>query len=133
MRVTVDHMCVVVPISKLDDIVKFLLAALAPLNFKEIMRPIPTSVGLGDQLPFFWVSGVEGDAATLERVMQSEHMAFSVASNELVDKFYEAAIKSGGKDNGAPGPRPQYHPGYYAAFVRDPVCGINFEVVNHNM
>lgn len=55
------------------------------------------------------------------------------ADNELVDKFYEAAIKAGGKDNGAPGPRPQYHPGYYGAFVKDPVCGINIEVVNHNM
>ena len=53
--------------------------------------------------------------------------------NKLVDQFYEAAIKAGGKDNGAPGPRPQYHPGYYGAFVRDPICGINIEVVNHNM
>ena len=53
--------------------------------------------------------------------------------NKLVDRFYEAAIKAGGKDNGAPGPRPQYHPGYYGAFVRDPICGINIEVVNHNM
>jgi hypothetical protein len=53
-------------------------------------------------------------------------------ANELVDAFYEAAIKAGGEDNGAPGPRPQYHPGYYAAFVKDPVCGINIEVVNHN-
>ena len=49
-----------------------------------------------------------------------------------MDAFYETAIKAGGKDNGAPGPRPQYHPGYYAAFVKDPVCGINIEVVNHN-
>jgi len=49
-----------------------------------------------------------------------------------VDAFHQAAIKAGGEDNGAPGPRPQYHPGYYAAYVKDPVCGINIEVVNHN-
>jgi hypothetical protein len=56
-----------------------------------------------------------------------------LADNQLVDKFYEAAIEAGGKDNGAPGPRPQYHPGYYGAFVRDPVCSLKIEVVNHNM
>lgn len=80
MPVTVDHTCVVVPLSKLDDVVKFLLAALAPLDFKEIMRPVSHSVGLGDQLPFFWVAGVDGDAATLEKVMQNEHTALNVKS-----------------------------------------------------
>jgi hypothetical protein len=54
------------------------------------------------------------------------------AANDLVDAFYKAALKAGGEDNGAPGPRPAYHPGYYAAYVKDPVCGINIEVVNHN-
>jgi hypothetical protein len=54
------------------------------------------------------------------------------AANDLVDAFYKAALKAGGEDNGAPGPRPAYHPGYYAAYVKDPVCGINIEVVNQN-
>lgn len=56
----------------------------------------------------------------------------TVADNEQVRQFHEAAIKAGGKEEGAPGERPQYHPGYYGAFVRDPLCGINFEVVCHN-
>jgi hypothetical protein len=153
MPLTIDHTAIVVPASQLDGVVTFLLAALKPLGLKEMMRPVPNSVGLGDQTPFFWVTGIEGDEKTLEAVMKNEHTAFTAASrlllfrdrsfwrqmlmvgtdNELVDKFYEAAIKAGGKDNGAPGPRPQYHPGYYGAFVRDPVCGINIEVVNHNM
>ncbi|KAL8679786.1 MAG: hypothetical protein Q9186_003951 [Xanthomendoza sp. 1 TL-2023] len=50
---------------------------------------------------------------------------------EQVQQFHVAALKAGGKDNGAPGPRPQYHPGYYGAFVLDPVFGVNVEVVCH--
>jgi hypothetical protein len=153
MPLTIDHTTLVVPASNLNDIVQFLLATLEPLGLREWMRPTPTSVGLGDKTPFFWVTGVEGDEETLRAVMRCEHFAFSAGSkfrlclfvvaeqvrltgvdvaNELVDAFYQAAIKAGGEDNGAPGPRPQYHPGYYAAYVKDPVCGINIEVVNHN-
>ena len=45
-----------------------------------------------------------------------------------VDEFYKAALEAGGKDNGAPGPRPHYHKDYYGAFVLDP-DGHNIEVV----
>ena len=48
----------------------------------------------------------------------------------MVDVFYKAALASGGKDNGAPGERAHYHPGYYAAFVLDP-DGNNIEAVYH--
>ncbi len=48
---------------------------------------------------------------------------------EQVRQFHAAGLKVGGKDNGAPGIRAHYSPTYYAAFVRDPTCGINFEVV----
>jgi predicted lactoylglutathione lyase len=47
-----------------------------------------------------------------------------------VDAFYEAAIAAGGKDNGAPGLRPRYHPNYYGAYVLDP-DGHNLETVCH--
>ena len=45
--------------------------------------------------------------------------------------FYEAALRAGGQDNGAPGLRPQYHPSYYGAFVLDP-DGHNIEAVCHS-
>ena len=45
-----------------------------------------------------------------------------------VDKFHRAAVEAGGRDNGAPGLRPHYHAGYYAAFVIDP-DGNNVEAV----
>ena len=48
----------------------------------------------------------------------------------LVDAFYRAAMEAGGKDNGAPGLRPDYHPHYYGAFVIDPE-GNNIEAVCH--
>jgi len=48
------------------------------------------------------------------------HIAFAAPSREAVDAFHAAAMASGGRDNGAPGPRPHYGPHYYAAFVLDP-------------
>lgn len=48
------------------------------------------------------------------------HLAFNAPSREAVDAFHAAALRSGGADEGAPGPRPHYGATYYAAFVRDP-------------
>ena len=58
------------------------------------------------------------------------HLAFQAENQEMVDKFYKAALAAGGRDNGAPGKRP-YHPGYYACFVLDP-DGNNVEAVFHD-
>jgi catechol 2,3-dioxygenase-like lactoylglutathione lyase family enzyme len=59
------------------------------------------------------------------------HMAFGTDDDARVHAFHEAATAAGYRDNGAPGERPQYHPGYYGAFVLDP-DGNNIEVVNHH-
>lgn len=58
------------------------------------------------------------------------HLAFQAADQETVQRFHAAALSAGGKDNGAPGERKIYHPGYYAAFVLDP-DGNNIEAVYH--
>jgi len=58
-------------------------------------------------------------------------MAFPADDNAGVDAFHRAATAAGYRDNGAPGEREHYHPGYYGAFVLDP-DGNNIEVVNHN-
>jgi catechol 2,3-dioxygenase-like lactoylglutathione lyase family enzyme len=63
-------------------------------------------------------------------VGEGTHVAFTANTRADVDAFYEAALAAGGKDNGAPGIRPHYHPNYYAAFVHDP-DGINIEAVCH--
>jgi catechol 2,3-dioxygenase-like lactoylglutathione lyase family enzyme len=58
------------------------------------------------------------------------HVAFKCPDKESVHRFYEAGLAAGGRDNGPPGPRPQYAPDYYAAFVLDP-DGNNIEAVCH--
>jgi catechol 2,3-dioxygenase-like lactoylglutathione lyase family enzyme len=58
------------------------------------------------------------------------HLAFTAKSREQVAAFYRAALQAGGKDNGAPGLRPQYHANYYAAFIIGP-DGHNIEAVCH--
>lgn len=58
------------------------------------------------------------------------HLAFSAQTREQVDAFYRAALEAGARDNGPPGLRPNYHAGYYAAFVIGP-DGHNIEMVCH--
>jgi catechol 2,3-dioxygenase-like lactoylglutathione lyase family enzyme len=109
--------------------------ALAPIGYK-LLAEIPAAVtgsvdvaGFGEPpAPDFWITG-----ATAARPVNHPpvHVAFRVESRELVDAFYRAALAAGGRDNGAPGPRPHYHPGYYGAFVLDP-DGHNIEAVCHH-
>jgi catechol 2,3-dioxygenase-like lactoylglutathione lyase family enzyme len=60
---------------------------------------------------------------------QGLHIAFQAPDRATVERFYQAALAAGGTDNGAPGER-TYHPGYYAAYVKDP-DGTNLEAVYH--
>jgi len=87
--------------------------------------------GTGDD--YFWadelfVSTADSQAAQ-GALTGRHHLAFQARDRAMVAAFYEAALASGGRDNGAPGERP-YHPGYYAAFVLDP-DGNNIEAVFH--
>ena len=106
-------------------------AALAPLGY-TLLREVPAekteagfaAAGFGtDKKPDFWIAG-EGK---LERPV---HVAIHAKDRDSVDAFYRAALAAGGKDNGAPGLRPRYHPNYYAAFVLDP-DGHNIEAACH--
>jgi hypothetical protein len=58
------------------------------------------------------------------------HLAFVANTRKQVEDFYRAALEAGGKDNGAPGLRPHYHPNYYGALVIGP-DGHNVEAVCH--
>jgi catechol 2,3-dioxygenase-like lactoylglutathione lyase family enzyme len=66
-----------------------------------------------------------------DHVTEDLHIAFPASDNQAVDDFHQAAIAAGYRDNGTPGERPIYHPGYYSAYVLDP-DGNNIELVNHN-
>ena len=108
----------------------FYRAALSPLGYVLTMELSKNETG-GVEVagfgvppkPDFWLA--EGSPNT-PRV----HVAFTAASRALVDAFYKAALAAGGRDNGAPGLRPHYHPHYYGAFVLDP-DGHNIEAVCH--
>lgn len=58
------------------------------------------------------------------------HLAFAAENRQQVEAFYRATLQAGGKDNGAPGMRPNYNANYYAAFVIGP-DGHNIEVLSH--
>ncbi|HXW20072.1 MAG TPA: VOC family protein [Roseiarcus sp.] len=113
---------------------KFYEAALRPLGVKVLVRitrsfklageegPDLGGVGFGIDYPTFWI-----DVFHPHGVRQ--HTAFRAASRQQVEEFHAAAIREGGRDNGAPGLRTGGHPpGYYAAFVLDP-DGNNIEAV----
>jgi catechol 2,3-dioxygenase-like lactoylglutathione lyase family enzyme len=77
-------------------------------------------------------AGTSGSFCLVEgEPTEALHIAFPAADDEPVRRFHRAATELGYRDNGAPGERPVYHAGYYAAFVLDP-DGNNVEVVNHN-
>jgi len=79
--------------------------------------------GYGREKPDFWLH--EGSDTGPGR-----HYAFLARNRAEVDAFHAAAMAAGGKDNGAPGLRPHYHPDYYGAFVFD-LDGNNIEAVCH--
>ncbi len=100
----------------------FYEAALEPLGYRVIMQPAPGVVGMGTKFPDLWLA--QSDTPTVA------HVALRAVDRAAVDAFHAAALAAGGTDNGAPGLRPQYHPGYYGAFALDP-DGNNVEAVHH--
>jgi catechol 2,3-dioxygenase-like lactoylglutathione lyase family enzyme len=101
----------------------FYEAALAPLGYRVMLESAPGVVGMGTDRPDFWLA-LDPDAAGFA------HVAFRADTTGLVDAFHAAALDAGGRDNGPPGPRTQYHPAYYGGFVLDP-DGNNVEAVCH--
>ena len=113
-----DHIGIAV--SDLAPGKQFFVAALAPLGYK-VLFDLPDATGMGSgAFPTFWIA--KG------RPHGPLHIAFSAPDRAIVDAFHKAALAAGGRDNGKPGIRAQYHPNYYAAFVFDPE-GNNVEVV----
>jgi len=96
----------------------------APVVGLRAKHDAPTRLQLTDGEGSF--TFVPGDVPT-----EHVHLAFKAADRETVDAFHRVALAAGYHDNGAPGERPQYHPGYYGAFVLDP-DGHNVEAVYHD-
>lgn len=91
-------------------------AVLATLQIRCVMD-FPGGAGYGRAFPEFWVQAPhDGGRAS---VGNGVHVAFLANSVEEVHAFHAKALALGATDDGAPGPRPDYGPDYYAAFVRD--------------
>jgi catechol 2,3-dioxygenase-like lactoylglutathione lyase family enzyme len=123
-RVVIDH--VTIGVSDLQRSRDFYVQALIPLGFSQIGKPLQEGreieFGL-EEAPNFAISTAYPTGAPV-------HVAFAADRREQVDAFHQAALAAGGRDNGAPGPRPNYSEGYYGAFVLDP-DGHNIEAVYH--
>ena len=114
----IDHIGLAV-----TDIVRsraFYEAALKPLGYRSVHEIITeaggTAVmfGVGEQVDFV--------IADNERTGEGNHVAFRVETRAEVDAFHAAALAAGGRDNGGPGPRPQYGP-TYTAIRANLLCG----------
>ncbi|ACM25959.1 VOC family protein [Agrobacterium sp. SHOUNA12C] len=118
----IDH--ITIAVSDLQKSKLFYERALAPLGYH---------LSFGKE-GVFWAFDV--GAGSLFEIQQTDskpplthlHVAFRVKSKAEVEAFYNAALKAGAADNGAPGPRPEYTPNYYACFVLDP-DGYNIEAM----
>jgi catechol 2,3-dioxygenase-like lactoylglutathione lyase family enzyme len=123
-RVVIDHLTV--GVTDLARSRAFYLRALAPLGFVE-QGPWADD---HDEVAF-GPPGVDDFAiSTAYPAGAAVHVAFAAESRAEVDAFHAEALAAGARDNGAPGPRPEYSPGYYGAFVLDP-DGHNVEAVHH--
>jgi len=120
----IDH--IGIQVSDLPRAIAFYTKALAPLGYELLMQFDEGhfhGAGFGaNKKPDFWIQkGTPNDRI---------HVAFATKSRKVVAEYHAAAIEAGGKDNGGPGPRPEYHPHYFGAFVLDP-DGHNIEAVCH--
>jgi len=115
-----DH--VSLGVSDIERSRKFYDHALGPLGIERLYAEGETASGYGaNRKAFFWIGLREASQTGC-------HVAFAAEDRETVDRFHQAALAAGGRDNGQPGLRPHYHENYYGAFVLDP-DGHNIEAV----
>ena len=111
----IDH--VSIGVRDLDRAARFYAQALAPLGLSRLVTR-PTTVGFGKTYPEFWINLRAGMAPVAHD--SGVHICLRARSANDVDAFHAAALKAGGRSDGAPGLRPHDRVRYYAAFVRDP-------------
>ena len=109
-------------VGNLDASVRFYTAALAPLGYVLCSRD--------DERRRFRPQGRAGAVALSEQgtAAAGAHIAFRAPDHAAIKKFHAEGLKAGGRDNGGAGPRADYSPTYFAAFLIDP-DGNNVEAV----
>lgn len=106
-----------VGVTDVERAAKFYDAVLGTLGYKRVMEFMPYAIAYGETGPSFWIQLPHNQQAA--SVGNGVHIGFSARSKLAVDAFHHAAMSQGGEDGGAPGPRADYGPEYYGAFVID--------------
>lgn len=107
---------------------EFYDGVLGILGFTRQMD-VGVAIGYGsDGHPTFWIA--DASAGDTEGPNREVHVAFTAKDAEDVQAFFRSALEQGAEPLHKPRLWPEYHPGYFGAFVRDP-DGNNVEVVFH--
>jgi catechol 2,3-dioxygenase-like lactoylglutathione lyase family enzyme len=106
-----------VGVSDVARAAKFYDAVLRTLGYKRVMELLPYALAYGEDHPEFWIQ-LPLDQRPMS-VGNGVHLGFIARTKDQVHKFHAAALANGGSNNGEPGPRPDYGPDYYGAFVYD--------------
>ena len=91
---------------------------LGALGYKRTAQYLPYAIAYGQGVSEFWIQLPHNNNAASPG--NGAHFGFTARTKEAVHRFHETALANGGTDDGPPGPRPQYGPDYYGAFVVDP-------------
>jgi catechol 2,3-dioxygenase-like lactoylglutathione lyase family enzyme len=111
----IDHVSIAV--RDLDATGRFYEAVLGTLGHRKL-RAQASTLGFGKLYPEFWLNHRPGMAP--QETDSGHHVCLRAADVKAVEAFHAAALQAGGSCDGAPGLRPEYSDGYYAAFIRDP-------------
>lgn len=134
----IDH--ITIPVKNIELSKQFYTETLRLIGYEIIMEfdiPEAKIVGYGkNDKPSFWIGQPLGDypdngSQFVTGFIRGLHLAFLANTVDEIKKWHAKAIELGGKDNGAPGARSIYHPGYYGAFIIDP-DGWKIEACLHN-
>lgn len=120
----IDHISFAV--NSFEESLYFYDKTLAILGYERLMTFDDNKhqvAGYGKEgKPSFWIGLDKQDIRGYEAIGKARgfHVGFVAPTLETVHQWYAKCLELGGLDNGAPGPRPKYHPGYYGAFIIDP-------------
>jgi catechol 2,3-dioxygenase-like lactoylglutathione lyase family enzyme len=122
-----DHLAI--QVGDVEAAAAFYIRVFAPLGFREAMRfhqdeGLVVGLSGADGFPHFWLGPTSAPAS------REAHIAFTAPSRAAVDEVHAAATGAGAEILHAPRVWPEYHPGYYGVFLRDP-DGNNVEAVHH--
>jgi catechol 2,3-dioxygenase-like lactoylglutathione lyase family enzyme len=112
----IDHVSIAVCDLKAGE--RFYTALLTTLGMSKLREWPDAAIGYGKKYPEFWINRCKDMAPVAAD--SGIHICLRASDTAAVDAFHAAALAAGGRSDGAPGLRAQYHENYYAAFIRDP-------------